>query len=56
MISHPVTVIDKVIIKLLHDDIKEKILVTKSKAMFIIYSEFSEFYQSREFLSLIILL
>jgi len=35
VISHPVTVIDKVIIKLLHDDIKEKILGTKSKAMFI---------------------
>jgi len=27
VISHPVTVIDKVIIKLLHDDIKERILL-----------------------------
>jgi len=35
VISHPVTVIDKVIIKLLLDDIKDKILVTKSKVMFI---------------------
>jgi hypothetical protein len=45
---------DKVIIKLLHDDIKEKILVTKSKLMFIrIYIELSEDYESREFRSLI---
>jgi len=35
VISHPVTVIDKVIIKLLHEDIKDKISATKSKAMFI---------------------
>jgi hypothetical protein len=40
---------DKVIIKLLHDDIKEKILVTKSKAIFIgTYIEFSEIYSSRK--------